>query len=70
MATQVKTVFLLVHASGDGPDRKTYFNRAGVAFVNKDGSLNVKLDLFPALTFNIRDAQQNGDKAPDSDKPF
>jgi hypothetical protein len=26
---------------------KSYFNRIGVAFVNKDGSLNVKLNSFP-----------------------
>lgn len=75
---QHKVVFLLVPASGEGKDRKTYFNRAGVAFENKDGSLNVKLDMFPGLTFNIREslpANGNGNSeraetvaAPD--KPF
>ena len=42
---------------GTGKDQKTYFNRAGVAFENRDGSLNVKLDLFPGLTFQIRDQE-------------
>jgi len=51
-----KTVYLLVPGKGTGKDQKTYFNRAGVAFENHDGSLNVKLDLFPGLTFQIREA--------------
>jgi hypothetical protein len=35
---------------------KTYWNRIGVAFINKDGSLNVKLDAFPiGGTLQIRD---------------
>jgi|GEM_PF-3156634 len=50
-----KVVFLLVPGKGEGQDRKTYFNRAGVAFENRDGSINVKLDMFPTLTFNIRE---------------
>jgi hypothetical protein len=47
-----KTVYLLTKAGED----KTYFNRAGVAFdPNRDGSVNFKLDMFPALTFQIRE---------------
>lgn len=57
MATKTKTVYLLVEA-GD----KTFWNRAGVAFVNSDDSLNLKLDLFPGLTFNIRDAKPSSDE--------
>ena len=35
---------------------KTYWNRIGVAFTNKDGSLNVKLDALPiGGTLQIRD---------------
>jgi len=60
--TKHKTVFLLVRGKGEGTDSKTYFNRAGVAFENRDGSLNVKLDIFPAVTFQIRDN-------PESDSP-
>ena len=38
---------------------KTYFNRAGVAFApNKDGSINFKLDLFPNVTFQMRDKDE------------
>jgi hypothetical protein len=35
---------------------KTYWNRIGVAFTNKDGSINVKLDALPTGgTLQIRD---------------
>jgi hypothetical protein len=35
---------------------KTFWNRIGVAFVNRDGSINVKLDAFPTSgTLQIRD---------------
>ena len=35
---------------------KTFWNRIGVAFTNKDGSLNVKLDALPTSgTLQIRD---------------
>jgi len=56
-----KTLYLLVEAAG-----RTYWNRAGVGFVNSDGSINVKLDLFPGLTFNLRDPKPNGDSHADS----
>jgi len=49
MATR-KDVFLI----REGKD-KNYWSRAGVAFVNRDNSLNVKLDLFPGVQFQIRD---------------
>ena len=51
----MKVLYLLVK-NGE----KTYFNRAGVAFApNKDGSINIKLDLFPGLTFQLRDKEEN-----------
>jgi hypothetical protein len=65
-----KTVYLLVQAKGQGPDAKTYYNRAGVAFENRDGSLNVKLDIFPFLTFQIREAQTNGNNQDKTETPF
>jgi hypothetical protein len=35
---------------------KTYWNRIGVAFTNKDGSINVKLDALPTGgTLQLRD---------------
>lgn len=47
---QQKVLYLLAEAGG-----KTYWNRAGVGFQNSDGSFNIKLDMFPTLTFNLRD---------------
>lgn len=53
------TVFLLSKV-GQGKDQRTFFNRAGVAFGhNKDGSMNFKLDMFPGLTFQIREKKES-----------
>lgn len=54
-----KVVYLLVPGKGEGTEQKTYFNRAGVAFENRDGSVNVKLDMFPDLTFQIREPKEH-----------
>jgi hypothetical protein len=64
MAKQ-KVVYLLVPGKGEGKDQKTYFNRAGVAFENRDGSINVKLDMFPTLTLQIRESQPTEQSAND-----
>ena len=51
----MKTVYLLTRV-GEGEKERTFWNRAGIAFKpNKDGSVNFKLDLFPALTFQVRE---------------
>jgi hypothetical protein len=51
----VKTIYLLTKV-GEGETEKTFWNRAGIAFKpNKDGSINLKLDLFPGLTFQMRE---------------
>ena len=50
---QVKEVFV-IEKNGD----KSYWHRAGVAFENRDGSLNVKLDLFPGVDLQIRDRKE------------
>lgn len=55
-----KIVYLLV-PRGDGEEKRTDWKPAGVAFVCRDGSLNLKLDLFPNLTFNVRDAKSNAE---------
>jgi hypothetical protein len=54
--SQPKILYLLVETN-----EKTYWNRAGVGFVNNDGSFNIKIDLFPGLTFNLRDPKPNGE---------
>lgn len=50
----VKEVFV-IEKNGD----KSYWHRAGVAFTNRDGSLNVKLDLFPGVQLQIRDKKES-----------
>jgi len=52
MAT-VKDVFV-IEKDGD----KTYWRNVGVAFVNKDDSLNVKLYMFPGLNLQIRERKE------------
>ena len=50
-------------SSIDDTGGRTFFRRCGVAFVNSDGSLNVKLDMFPQLKLHIRD-----EKLPEAPK--
>ena len=46
-------------ARGEGEERKTYWTRIGVAFTNKDGSMNLKFDFLPSdlagTTIQLRD---------------
>ena len=44
-------IVYVIQEDGD----KKYWHRAGVAFVNKDGSLNLKLDMFPNLQLQVRE---------------
>jgi hypothetical protein len=56
------TVYLLSKV-GEGNSERTFWNRVGVAFGhNKDGSMNFKLDLFPAVTFQIRENQSDSNE--------
>ena len=48
---EVKEVFVIQ----EGAEDKRFWHRCGVAFVNKDGSLNLKLDLFPNVQLQVRD---------------
>jgi hypothetical protein len=48
-----KEVFV-IRKEGD----KSYWHRCGVGFVNKDGSVNLKLDLFPNVALQVRDAKE------------
>ncbi len=45
---------------------RTYWNRIGVAFTNRDGSINVKLDALPTGgTLQIRDYEPREDAEGD-----
>jgi hypothetical protein len=52
MAAQVAKKIV---SSIDDTGGRTFFRRCGVAFLNSDGSLNVRLDMFPQLKLHIRD---------------
>ncbi len=55
-----KIVYLIVER-GTEPHRQTFWRVAGTAFVCRDGSMNLKLDVHPGLTFNIRDPKSQGE---------
>jgi hypothetical protein len=50
-ASKMKIVYVITKR-----DQKSYWNRVGVAFVNSDGSINVKLEALPVSgELQIRD---------------
>ena len=49
--SQRKEVFVITKSGN-----KSFWHRCGVGFVNRDNSINMKLDLFPGVDFQIRDA--------------
>jgi len=53
----MKTVYLITKVG-----EKTFWNRVGVAFTNKDGSQNLKIDMFPGVTFQVREAKSKTKK--------
>jgi hypothetical protein len=60
MSTKLKIVYVITKR-----DRKSYWNRIGVAFVNQDGSLNVKLEAVPVSgEMHIRDFNPREDAVP------
>lgn len=59
--TEYKVVYLIVER-GAHPNRQTFWRVAGAAYVCRDGSLNLKLDIHPGLTFNIREPKSNGER--------
>jgi len=51
MSTKKHTIYVInTNESG-----KSYWNRAGVAFENKDGSFTLKLDILPQTKFQLRE---------------
>jgi hypothetical protein len=53
MSTKKHTIYV-INTSESG---KSYWNRAGVAFENKDGSFTFKLDILPQTKFQLREEQ-------------
>ena len=55
---ETKEVYVIQPNPNDS--KKSFWHRCGIAFVNRDGSLNLKLDLFPNVQIQIRDKQEEG----------
>src|SRR5574338_520462 len=55
-----RVVYLIVEQGR--PEQPNFWRVAGTAFVCRDGSLNLKLDLFPNLRVNIREPKSNGER--------
>lgn len=51
----MKVVYVIQEENG-----KKFWHRCGVAFDNRDGSVNLKLDLFPQLQFQVREQKETG----------
>lgn len=63
----MKDVYVIYDAKGEGRDRSRWV-RIGVAFDNKDGSLNVLLDALP-LSGRLHIREREGDPAANGNKP-
>jgi hypothetical protein len=47
------------------PRRKPVWNRAGVGFVNRDGSINVTVDALPGCRFQLRTPNPRPEAEPE-----
>ncbi len=56
-----KVVYLLVEIGSNG-SRRTLWKPHGRAYPCRDGSLNLKLDIHPGMTFNIRDPKSKSEQ--------
>lgn len=56
-----KIVYLIVER-GVEPNRQVFWRSAGIAFLCRDGSMNLRLDIHPGLTFNIREPKSLGER--------
>lgn len=56
----MKHVYTIVEGGKEGTKKEDYWIRIGVAFENRDGSINVKLNALPVNgTLHIRDGKTN-----------
>ena len=62
MAEQGHKIVYLIVERGTNGNKKTYWRPLGAAYPCRDGSLNLKLDIHPGLTFNIRDPKSAGER--------
>ena len=60
MSTKKHTIYV-INTSESG---KSYWNRAGVAFGNRDGSFTFKLDILPQTKFQLREEKPAREEEP------
>ena len=62
--SNVKGVYTIVERKDEeNPDRKNLWIQIGLAFVNRDGSINVRLNAHPVnATLHIRDMRNGKDE--------
>ena len=51
MSTKKHSIYVI----NEGTNGKSYWNRAGIAFENADGSFSIKLDVFPQPKVQLRE---------------
>ena len=65
-ARTMKAVWTIVERAQQGGPTKSYWTRVGVGFVNRDGSLTLRLDAIPlGGTLQVREWQDPLERRPD-----
>ncbi len=70
MAENGHLIAYLIVEKGTNGNKKTYWRPLGAAYPCRDGSLNLKLDIHPGLTFNLRPPKSNGEQEEVNDRTF
>jgi hypothetical protein len=70
--SHIKGVYTIVERqSEEHPERKNLWIQIGIAFVNRDDSLNVRLNAFPVNgALHIRDLKSAEETEPDETASF
>lgn len=70
MDEQTSKTMKVVWTVVDRGQGKSYWTRVGVGFVNRDGSITVRLDAVPINgTLQVREWQEPFDRRPDQTEP-
>jgi hypothetical protein len=56
-----KVLYQIVEVKGR---KKPVWNRAGVGFTNRDGSMNITVDALPGCRFQLRNPNAKSEAAP------
>jgi hypothetical protein len=71
MDEQTSKTMKVVWTVVDRGQGKSYWTRVGVGFVNRDGSITLRLDAVPINgTLQVREWQEPFDRRPDATEPL